>query len=350
MQTKNIESLAAFDNAKVVSNHFAVVKKDNKYNVFFMRDKNSQNGELVFDDDEASDTEIKFVYNSGEAAIINRELDGLYGYMILKGSEVVHETHNGESFFQLVTNSHKYYQIERFDETRDIIDINGNTNVIPIWVGNSEEHTWVGDHAERTIMYQWQNLYAIRFENEDNEVYYNIWNVNTDKWLLSDCVNYLRFENIENDNDFSILIVDSETIYLVDKNNKEKGGCFPCEYQPNHIELQDKVTINAKDYRTDELYDIVTLMNKDKEECIVRANDNDNNFLFDELNDLLSTKGCPIQIIVKTKQNYVSAYKDIHWTGISAVSGALSCEYGNNAETTICEINDIDIVSVRFIY
>lgn len=27
MQTKNIESLAAFDNAKVVSNHFAVVKK-----------------------------------------------------------------------------------------------------------------------------------------------------------------------------------------------------------------------------------------------------------------------------------------------------------------------------------
>ena len=350
MQTKNIESLAAFDNAKVVSNHFAVVKKDNKYNVFFMRDKNSQNGELVFDDDEASDTEIKFVYNSGEAAIINRELDGLYGYMILKGSEVVHETHNGEVFFQLVTNSHKYYQIERFDGTREIIDINGNTNVIPIWVGNSEEHTWVGDHAERTIMYQWQNLYAIRFENEDNEVYYNVWNVNTDKWLLSDCVNYLRFENIENDNDFSILIVDSETIYLVDKNNKEKGGCFPCEYQPNHIELQDKVTINAKDYRTDELYDIVTLMNKDKEECIVRANDNDNNFLFDELNDLLSTKGCPIQIIVKRKQHFVSAYKDIHWAGISAVTGTLSCEYGNEIRTTICEINDIDIVSVRFIY
>src|SRR5574343_207142 len=142
-------------------------------------------------------------------------------------------------------------------------------------------------------------------------------------------------------------IVDSETIYLVDKNNKEKGGCFPCEYQPNHIELQDKVTINAKDYRTDELYDIVTLMNQDKEECMVRTNNNDNNSLFDELNDLLSTKGCPIQIIVKTKQNFVSAYKDIHWTGISAVSGALSCEYGNNAETTICEINDIDIVSVQ---
>ena len=340
MQTKNIESLAAFDNAKVVSNHFAVVKKDNKYNVLFMRDKNSQNGELVFDDDETSDEEIKIVYNSGEAAIINREWDGLHGYMILKGSEVVTEHYNDDVFFQLVTNSQNYYQIERFDETRDIIDINGNTNAIPFWNGS----------AERTIMYQWQNLYAIRFENEDNEVYYNVWNVNTDKWLLSDCVNYLRFENIENDNDFSILIVDSETIYLVDKNNKEKGGCFPCEYQPNHIELQDKVTINAKDYRTDELYDIVTLMNKDKEECIVRANDNDNNFLFDELNDLLSTKGCPIQIIVKTKQNYVSAYKDIHWTGISAVSGALSCEYGNNAETTICKINDIDIVSVRFIY
>lgn len=340
MQTKNIESLAAFDNAKVVSNHFAVVKKDNQYNVFFMRDTNSQNGELVFDDDEASDTEIKFVYNSGEAAIINRELDGLYGYMILKGSEVVTENHKRECFFQLVTNSQNYYQIERFDETRDIIDINGNTNAVPFWNGSEE----------RTIMYHWKNLCAIRMENKDNEVYYNIWNVNTDKWLLSDCVDYLRFENIENENDFSILIVDSETIYLVDKNNKEKGGCFPCEYQPNHIELQDKVTINAKDYRTDELYDIVTLMNKDKEECIVRANDNDNNFLFDELNDLLSTKGCPIQIIVKTKQNYVSAYKDIHWTGISAVSGALSCEYGNNAETTICEINDIDIVSVRFIY
>ena len=340
MQTKNIESLAAFDNAKVVSNHFAVVKKDNQYNVFFMRDTNSQNGELVFDDDEASDTEIKFVYNSGEAAIINRELDGLYGYMILKGSEVVTENHKRECFFQLVTNSQNYYQIERFDETRDIIDINGNTNAVPFWNGSEE----------RTIMYHWKNLCAIRMENKDNEVYYNIWNVNTDKWLLSDCVDYLRFENIENENDFSILIVDSETIYLVDKNNKEKGGCFPCEYQPNHIELQDKVTINAKDYRTDELYDLITLMNKDKEECIVRANDNDNNFLFDELNDLLSTKGCPIQIIVKTKQNYVSAYKDIHWTGISAVSGALSCEYGNNAETTICEINDIDIVSVRFIY
>jgi hypothetical protein len=80
MQTKNIESLAAFDNAKVVSNHFAVVKKDNKYNVFFMRDTNSQNGELVFDDNETSDEEIQFVYNSGEEAIINRELDGLYGY------------------------------------------------------------------------------------------------------------------------------------------------------------------------------------------------------------------------------------------------------------------------------
>jgi hypothetical protein len=340
MQTKNIESLAAFDNAKVVSNHFAVVKKDNKYNVFFMRDTNSQNGELVFDDDKTTDEEIKFVYNSGEAAIINRELDGLYGYMILKGSEVVTENHKRECFFQLVTNSQKYYQIERFDETRDIINIDGNTNAVPFWNGSEE----------RTIMYHWKNLYAIRMENEDNEVYYNVWNVNTDKWLLSDCVDYLRFENIENENNLSILIVDSETIYLVDKNNKEKGGCFPCEYQPNHIELQDKVTINAKDYRTDELYDIVTLMNKDKEECIVRANDNDNNFLFDELNDLLSTKGCPIQIIVKTKQNYVSAYKDIHWTGISAVSGALSCEYGNNAETTICEINDIDIVSVRFIY
>jgi hypothetical protein len=240
----------------------------------------------------------------------------------------------------LVTNSQNYYQIERFDETRDIIDINGNTNAVPFWNGSEE----------RTIMYHWKNLYAIRMENKDNEVYYNIWNVDTDKWLLSESVDYLRFENIENENDLSILIVDSETIYLVDKNNKEKGGCFPCEYQPNHIELQDKVTINAKDYRTDELYDIITLMNKDKEECIVRANDNDNNFLFDELNDLLSTKGCPIQIIVKTKQNYISAYKDIHWTGISAVSGALSCEYGNNAETTICKINDIDIVSVRFIY
>ena len=297
MQTKNIESLAAFDNAKVVSNHFAVVKKDNKYNVFFMRDTNSQNGELVFDDDQASDEDIKFVYNSGEAAIINRELDGLYGYMILKGSEVVTENHKRECFFQLVTNSQNYYQIERFDETRDIIDINGNTNTVPFWNGSEE----------RTIMYHWKNLCAIRMENKDNEVYYNIWNVNTDKWLLSDCVDYLRFENIENENDFSILIVDSETIYLVDKNNKEKGGCFPCEYQPNHIELQDKVTINAKDYRTDELYDIVTLMNKDKEECIVRANDNDNNFLFDELNDLLSTKGCPIQIIVKTKQHFVSA-------------------------------------------
>ena len=88
MQTKQIESLAAFDNAKVVSNHFAVVEKDNKYNVFFMRDTNSQNGELVFDDDKTTDEEIKFVYNSGEEAIINRELDGLYGYMILKGSEV----------------------------------------------------------------------------------------------------------------------------------------------------------------------------------------------------------------------------------------------------------------------
>ena len=340
MQTKNIESLAAFDNAKVVSNHFAVVKKDNKYNVFFMRDTNSQNGELVFDDDKTTDEEIKFVYNSGEAAIINRELDGLYGYMILKGSEVVTENHKRECFFQLVTNSQKYYQIERFDETRDIIDINGNTNAVPFWNGSEE----------RTIMYHWKNLYAIRFENEDNEVYYNVWNVNTDNWLLSESVDYLRFENTDNENDFSILIVDSETIYLVDKNNKEKGGCFPCEYQPNHIELQDKVTINAKDYRTDELYDLITIMNEDKEKCIVRANDNDHNSLFDELNDLLSTKGCPIQIIVKTKQNYVSAYKDIHWTGISAVSGALSCEYGNNAETTICEINDIDIVSVRFIY
>lgn len=339
MQTKNIESLAAFDNAKVVSNHFAVVKKDNKYNVFFMRDTNSQNGELVFDDDKTTDEEIKFVYNSGEAAIINRELDGLYGYMILKGSEVVTENHKRECFFQLVTNSQKYYQIERFDETRDIIDINGNINAVPFWNGSEE----------RTIMYHWKNLYAIRMENKDNEVYYNVWNVNTDKWLLSESVDYLRFENIENENDFSILIVDSETIYLVDKNNKEKGGGFPCEYQPNHIELH-KVTINAKDYRTDELYDIVTLMNKDKEECIVRANDNDNNFLFDELNDLLSTKGCPIQIIVKTKQHFVSAYKDIHWAGISAVTGTLSCEYGNEIRTTICEINDIDIVSVRFIY
>ena len=62
MQTKNIESLAAFDNAKVVSNHFAVVKKDNKYNVLFMRDKNSQNGELVFDDDKTTDEEIQFVH------------------------------------------------------------------------------------------------------------------------------------------------------------------------------------------------------------------------------------------------------------------------------------------------
>ena len=341
MQTKNIESLAAFDNAKVVSNHFALVKKDNKYNVLFMRDKNSQNGELVFDDDETSDEEIQFVYNSGEAAIINREWDGLYGYMILKGSEVVTEHYHDDVFFQLVTNSQNYYQIERFDETRDIIDINGNTQAIPIWVG---------DHAERTIMYHWQNLYAIKMKNEDNEVYYNIWNVDTDKWLLSNCVDYLRFENTDNENDFSILIVDSETIYLVDKNNKEKGSCFPCEYQPNHIELQDKVTINAKDYRTDELYDIVTLMNKDKEECMVRTNNNDNNSLFDELNDLLSTKGCPIQIIVKAKQNCVSAYKDIHWTGISAVTGTLSCEYGNSIRTTICKINDIDIVSVRFIY
>lgn len=340
MQTKQIESLAAFDNAKVVSNHFAVVEKDNKYNVFFMRDTNSQNGELVFNDDQASDEDIKFVYNSGDEAIIDRELDGLYGYMILKGSEVVTENHKRECFFQLVTNTKNYYQIERFDETRDIIDINGNTNAVPFWNGSEE----------RTIMYHWQNLYAIRMENKDNEVYYNVWNVNTDKWLLSESVDYLRFENIENENNLSILIVDSETIYLVDKNNKEKGGCFPCEYQPNHIELQDKVTINAKDYRTDELYDIVTLMNKDKEECIVRANDNDNNFLFDELNDLLSTKGCPIQIIVKTKQHFVSAYKDIHWAGISAVTGTLSCEYGNEIRTTICEINDIDIVSVRFIY
>ena len=340
MQTKQIESLAAFDNAKVVSNHFAVVKKDNKYNVLFMRDKNSQNGELVFDDDETSDEEIKIVYNSGEAAIINREWDGLHGYMILKGSEVVTEHYNDDVFFQLVTNSQNYYQIERFDETRDIIDINGNTNAIPFWNGSEE----------RIIMYHWQNLYAIKMKNEDNEVYYNVWNVDTDKWLLSNCVDYLRFENTDNENDFSILIVDSETIYLVDKNNKEKGSCFPCEYQPNHIELQDKVTINAKDYRTDELYDIVTLMNKDKEECMVRTNNNDNNSLFDELNDLLSTKGCPIQIIVKAKQNCVSAYKDIHWTGISAVTGTLSCEYGNSIRTTICEINDIDIVSVRFIY
>ena len=352
MQTKNIESLAAFDNAKVVSNHFAVVKKDNKYNVFFMRDTNSQNGELVFDDDEASDTEIKFVYHMFEAAIINRELDGLYGYMILKGSEVVHETHNGEVFFQLVTNSHKYYQIERFDGTREIIDINGNTNVIPIWVGNSEEHTWVGDHAERTIMYQWQNLYAIRFENEDNEVYYNVWNVNTDKWLLSDCVNYLRFENIENDNDFSILIVDSETIYLVDKNNKEKGSCFPCEYQPNHIELQDKVTINAKDYRTDELYDIVTLMNKDKEECMVRTNNNDNNSLFDELKEtetesdklvsLLScikAKGMPKQVII-CSENAVRAYSEIKKLEIKDKKLFI--------ENCLCEFNNDE--QVHFIY
>lgn len=340
MQTKNIESLAAFDNAKVVSNHFAVVKKDNKYNVLFMRDKNSQNGELVFDDDETSDEEIKIVYNSGEAAIINREWDGLHGYMILKGSEVVTDSYNEEAFFQLVTNSQNYYQIERFNGRRDIIDFNGNTQAIPFWNGSEE----------RIIMYHWKDLYAIRMETWDNEVYYNIWNVDTDKWLLSNCVDYLRFENIENENDFSILIVDSETIYLVDKNNKEKGSCFPCEYQPNHIELQDKVTINAKDYRTDELYDIVTLMNKDKEECMVRTNNNDNNSLFDELNDLLSTKGCPIQIIVKAKQNCVSAYKDIHWTGISAVTGTLSCEYGNSIRTTICKINDIDIVSVRFIY
>ena len=148
MQTKNIESLAAFDNAKVVSNHFAVVKKDNKYNVFFMRDTNSQNGELVFDDDETSDEEIKIVYNSGEAAIINREWDGLHGYMILKGSEVVTEHYNDDVFFQLVINSQNYYQIERFDETRDIIDINGNTNAIPFWNGSEE----------RTIMYHWQNL------------------------------------------------------------------------------------------------------------------------------------------------------------------------------------------------
>ena len=205
MQTKNIESLAAFDNAKVVSNHFAVVKKDNKYNVFFMRDKNSQNGELVFDDNETSDEDIKFVYNSGEEAIINREWDGLYGYVILKGSEVVNDTYNGEAFFQLVTNSQNYYQIERFNGRRDIIDINGNTQVIPIWVGNSEEHTWVGDHAERTIMYHWQNLYAIKMKNEDNEVYYNVWNVDTDKWLLSNCVDYLRFENTESDKLVSLL-------------------------------------------------------------------------------------------------------------------------------------------------
>ena len=63
-------------------------------------------------------------------------------------------------------------------------------------------------------------MYAIRFENEDNEVYYNIWNVDTDKWLLSASVDYLRFENIENENDLSILIVDSETIYLVEKNKR----------------------------------------------------------------------------------------------------------------------------------
>ena len=61
--------------------------------------------------------------------------------------------------------------------------------------------------------------------------YYNIWNVDTDKWLLSESVDYLRFENIENENDFSIPYCNSETIYLVDKTTR-KGGCFLCEYHP----------------------------------------------------------------------------------------------------------------------
>ena len=189
-------------------------------------------------------------------------------------------------------------------------------------------------------------------ENKDNVVYYNIWNVDTDNWLLSKSVDYLRFENIENENDFSILIVDSETIYLVDKNNKEKGGGFPCEYQPNHIELQDKVTINAKDYRTDELYDIVTLMNKDKEECIVRANDNDNNSLFDELketeteNDKLVSllncikeKGMPKQVII-CSENAVRAYSEIKKLEIKDKKLFI--------ENCLCEFNNDE--QVHFIY
>ena len=72
--------------------------------------------------------------------------------MILKGREVVTENHKRECFFQLVTNAKNYYQIERFNETRDIIDINGNTNVIPIWVGNSEDDTWASEHAKHKII------------------------------------------------------------------------------------------------------------------------------------------------------------------------------------------------------
>ena len=81
--------------------------------------------------------------------------------MILKGSEVVTDTYNGKHFFQLVTNSQKYYQIESFNGRRDIMISTEIHRQFPIWVG---------DHAERTIMYHWKNLYAIRMELCDNEV------------------------------------------------------------------------------------------------------------------------------------------------------------------------------------
>ena len=39
-----------------------------------MRDNKFPKRRVIFNDDQTSDEEIQFVYNSGEAAIINREL------------------------------------------------------------------------------------------------------------------------------------------------------------------------------------------------------------------------------------------------------------------------------------
>ena len=124
----------------------------------FYEGQNSQNGELVLMTTKPLIRKSNLCIIVAETAIINRELDGLYGYMILKGSEVVTENHKRETFFQLVTNSQKYYQIERFDRTRDII---------------------ISTEIQRQFLFEWllrnvqlciigKILYAIRMENKDN--------------------------------------------------------------------------------------------------------------------------------------------------------------------------------------
>lgn len=338
MQNKKVDSLAEFESAKVVSNHFAVVKQNGKYNVLFMRDSNSQNGELVFDDDQINEEEITFTYTEGEEAIIGRKSEGKYGYYgynLLKGAKLVQDSLKYDDFFHSIVKIGNYYTFERFDETCGIMDINGNVDVI---------YSWYGDGEIRTIVDNWKNLYSIRMQNADGDIYYNVWDTDANEFLLSDCVDYLRFENKASEEHFIILIVDAHTIYLVDKNNKETGVCFPCKYDLNHIELQDRVTIDGKDYKTENLYDIVDILYE-------KANDNVNSSIIDELNELLTTKGCPMQIVIKTKQNFVGTYKDIHCVTISKVTGELNCVYGNKTEKEVlCELNDIDISSVRFIY